>query len=193
MDTKLITSFLVMAFAITTSFAEDAAKSPDAKADAKFTLVLTRQLQGEGRLEWITSMRKKLPMAQREVGPFGLSQDPNQKVAVKKGKSVSSKAFLNAIKVMQINFVNAVDGRFAVGSREFREGQTFPLVRGSQSFTTQIVKVRRSYIIFKDVNNGEHIKKNLDVLPEGMTKDGKLEAIEGIEPRSSGKNQPLKL
>ncbi len=193
MDTKLITCVAVIAVTISSAFAVEVKKAPVTESKEQFIPVVTRKLQGNERLEWIATMHNKLPMTQRVVGPFGLSQDPNQKVAVKKTKSVSSAAFLNAIKALNINFVNAAEGRFAVGAREFRKGQVFPLVRGGQKFTTEIVVVKRSYIIFKDVNNGEHIKKNLEILPEGMTKNGKLEAIEGIEQVRSEKDQPLKV
>ena len=193
MDTKLIILLATTAALVSTSSANDVGSKPPVEAKAKFVPVVTSKMQGDVRLQWITEMRTKLPMSQRHVGPFGLAQDPNQKVAVKKAKSVSSTAFLNAVKAMNINFVNAVDGRFAVGSREFRRGQIFPLVRGGQKFLTQVVKVRKSYIICKDVNNVEHIKKNLEMLKEGMTKNVKLEEIEGIESTRSGKDQPLNL
>ncbi len=193
MDTKLITWAAVIAVMISSSFADEVEKSSVKESEGEFIPVVTRKLQGDERFEWISSMHNKLPMTQRQVGPFGLSQDPNQKVAAEKKKMVSSAAFMNAIKAMEINFVNSVDGQFAVGAREFKLGQVFSLVRGGQKFTTEVVVIKGSYIIFKDVNNGEHIKKNLDVLPEGMTKNGKLEEIEGVELVRSDEDQPLKI
>jgi len=193
MDTKLITWAAVIAITISSSSADEVEKAPVKESEGKFIPVVTRKLQGDVILAWISAMHNKLPMTQRQVGPFGLLQDPNQKVAVRKTKIVSSSGFLNAIKAMEINFVNSVDGQFAVGSREFKLGQVFSLVRGGQKYTTKIVVVKGSYIIFKDVNNGERIKKNLDVLPEGMTKNGKLEEIEGIELVKYGTDQPLNI
>jgi len=193
MDTKLITCAAVIAVTISSSFAEELEKGPAPVSEGEFIPVVTRKLQGDVRVEWISSMHNKLPMTQRLVGPFGLSQDPNRKVAVKKTKKVSSAAFMNAIKAMEINFVNTIDGRFAVGSREFKLGQVFSLVRGGQKFKTEVVVVKRSSVIFKNVENGEHIKKNLDILPEGMTKNGKLDEIEGIELLRSDEDQPLKI
>ena len=109
MDTKLITWAAVIAITISSSSADEVEKAPVKESEGEFIPVVTRKLQGDVILAWISAMHNKLPMTQRQVGPFGLLQDPNQKVAVRKTKIVSSSGFLNAIKAMEINFVNSVD------------------------------------------------------------------------------------
>jgi len=152
-----------------------------------------RILTGEKQTTWLASKRESMPMLRREIGPFGLAQDPTKKQVRPKEKSAVAEAFLNAIKVMNINLVNVNEGTFAIGSREFKKGEVFPLIRGGRQFNTKVVLVNSDSIVFKNINSGEHVKKNLNRLPAGMERNAPLESVPGVISASPKGISPLDL
>lgn len=193
MDTKIITCVAVLALSALSINAESPNPATLVKFDKVFLATHTRILTGEKQANWLVSKRESMPMLRREVGPFGLAQDPTKKRVQPREKSVAAEAFLNAIKVMNINLVDARKGKFAIGAREFKKGEVFPLIRGGRQFNTKVVLVSSDYIVFKNINSGEHVQKNLNTLPPGMEKNGTMPSIPGITPASEKGNVELNL
>lgn len=193
MDTKIITCLAILSMSALSSYADGEKLEKGAEDDVAFTLTNTRNLTGAKQVAWLVSMREKMPILSRDVGPFGLAQDLTKKLALPQKKKVSAAAFLNAIKVMNINLVDASDGKFAIGSREFRKGEVFPLIRGGRQFNTKVVLVNSNYIVFKNINSGEHVKKNLNTLPPGMKKNATIDSVPGVILESKKRTKVLDL
>lgn len=183
-----------MAIAIPSTWAQHLPKQEDEEGPAvAIADTGSRTLIGEERALWIESMRSKLPIARRAVGPFGLPQDPDAKLARPQQKKVEKGAFLEAISAIKVNTVMPSDDKFTIGSREFNKGDVFPLIKNQRQFNIEIVSVKAGSIIFKDVDTGKHIKRNLDSLPAGMMKNNSLVAIQGIFPANKKNALPLNL
>lgn len=191
MDTKIITYLAILSMSAIASYADDRKPATLVKFDQVFKPTNTRSMTGAKQVAWLVSQRESMPMLRRELGPFGLPQDPTRKVVKTKKKNVAAAAFLNAIKAMNINLVDANDGKFAIGSREFRKGEMFPLIRGGRQFNTKVVRVNSDYIVFKNINSGEHVKKNLNTMPSGMKKNGTFRSVPGVIMESKRGNNAL--
>ncbi|MCP5538316.1 MAG: hypothetical protein H7A51_19045 [Akkermansiaceae bacterium] len=195
MDTQVaaILSALVMVMAVAN--AQDATPDtpPKAVAGAKFVEESSRTLIGENRLAWIEAMRNKLPITQRQVGPFGLAQDPEAALAKPAQKKMKEGAFLNAIAAIKVNTVMPSESKFTIGSREFSKGDVFPVIRGQRQFNVEIVAIRADNILFKNIDTGEYVKRNLHTLPKGMTKNAPLDSVPGVVPANKKDDRPLNL
>lgn len=192
MDTQVILATGVMLIAMPFGMAQDA-PTLEAKKKETFITQSSRNLVGEGRMAWIAEMRTKLPMARRQIGPFGMTQNPHIKVAQKTKVKPKPGAFLNAIKAMKVNAVLPADKKFIIGSREFRAGDSFPIIRGQRQFNIQIVSVKSDHIIFKNVDTGEYVKRNLNTLPPGMSRNNSIDSVKGVIPASKKDTSPLHL
>ena len=199
MDTQVAGILSALALVIPTALAQDLEnlkpvdEAGKSIADKSIVDVPSRTLIGDEKAEWIETMRKKLPIAQRNVGPFGLPQDPNAEVAKPQKKKMKKGAFLEAIAAIKVNAVMPSDDKFTIGSREFNEGDIFPLIRNQRQFNIKIISVKGGSILFKNVDTGEHVKRNLHSLPPGMKKNTSLVAIQGIFPANKRNATPLNL
>lgn len=193
MDTQVILRATAMTLlAMPLGMAKDA-PAPVAKKDPSFVAQSSRKLIGEAKMEWLAEMRTKLPISHRRIGPFGMAQDPNVKIARKTKSKPKPGAFLNAIKAMKVNAVMAAEQKFIIGSREFRTGDSLPIIRGQRQFNIQIVSVRSDHIVFKNVDTGEYVKRNLNALPPGMSRNSSIESVPGVIPASKKDDSPLLL
>lgn len=191
MDSKLIITVATLALTAMVSSADDVKKpaAPDREfkpSDAKFLNETERQ-------EWLAEMRASLPIAHRAHGPFGMRQNPSAPIMKKKQAPVRSDAFLNAIGAIKVTAVLPSDDKFVIGSREFREGEVLPVIRGKRQFNVKIVSVTLDNILFQNVDTGEFVKRNMNTLPKGMSPNGKMGNIKGITPSGRGKAEPLNL
>ncbi len=194
MDTQVILrAVLVLLLAMPAGMAQGGAVPGVAEDDSAFVIHSSRNLIGEKKLEWVTEMRNKLPMASRKIGPFGMSQDPNVQVAQKANTKAKPGAFLNAIKAIKVNAVVPSEKKFIIGSREFHAGDAFPVIRGQRQFNLKIVSVRSDHIIFKNVDTGEHVRRNLNALPPGVRRDSSILSVPGVIPANKKDDSPLHL
>ena len=194
MDTQVAIIFSALALFTTVAWGEDLNKSKTGDQSGEtFLVVSSSKLIGEEKTTWIDSMRNKLSMAQRETGPFGLPQDPGAEAAKPKREKIEKGAFLEAIAAIKVNTVMPSDNKFTIGSREFIEGDVFPLIKDQRQFNIEVVSVNMGSILFKNVNTGKLVKRNLHSLPAGMMKNSSLVAIQGIFPANKRNALPLNL
>lgn len=191
MDTKLMLTAAALAATTVVSLAGDGKKpaAPDREfkpSDAKF-------LSEDERQEWLAEMRASLPIAHRARGPFGFVQNPSAPVAKKEKAPERSDAFLNAIGAIKVTAVLPADDKFVVGSREFREGDVLPVIRGSRQFNVKVVTVTLDSILFLNVDTGEYVKRNMNTLPKGMSPNGRMGSVKGVTPTGNNKPAPLNL
>jgi hypothetical protein len=149
MDTKISIITLMLSVVVTTS---------------------SRLLMGEQKTEWIESMREKIVIATRATGPFGLTQDPNAKAVKPREQKAKKGAFLEAIGAIKINTVMPSDNKFTSRSREFSVGDQFPIIKNQRQFNIEVIEINTKGIVFKNVDTGEQVRKNLNDLPTGMKK-----------------------
>lgn len=183
---------LILAVLVTSSMGQGV--SLDGQADeAAVTYVTTssRDLAGEEKLAWIDSMRKKLVIASRVTGPFGMAQDPNAMVAKLQEKKVKKGAFLEAVAAIQINTVMPLEKKFTSSSREFSAGDIFPVIKNQRQFNVEVIDIKTSGIIFKNIDTGEQVRKNLNSLPAGMKQSAHLDDIPGVFPANRSNEMPL--
>jgi len=194
MDTKVAAIFSALVLVLPVAWAQDLNKSKmDDQSGKTFVAVNSRSLIGEAKMEWIESMRSELCVARRDIGPFGLPQDPEADAVKPEKKKIKKGAFLEAIAAIKVNTVMPSYNKFTIGSREFIEGDVFPLIKDQRQFNIEVVSVNMESILFKNVDTGEFVKRNLHSLPAGMMKNSSLVAIQGIFPANKRNALPLNL
>lgn len=190
MDKKLAISAVALVIMMTPSLADDGTNIKPVisfePSDAKF-------MGEDERLAWLNEMRSTLPIVKRKKGPFGFIQDTSAVAVVKKVVPQRSDAFLNVIKEIKVTALLPSDDKFVIGSREFLEGQALEIIREKRQFNVQIVSVSIDSILFKNMDTGEVVKKNMITLPNGMTRNGTIGSLKGITRTAKGKPAPLNL
>jgi hypothetical protein len=194
MDTKISIITLMLAVVTLSAWAQESV-SDNLAGDVEVAHVTTssRLLMGEQKKEWIESMREKLAIANRATGPFGLTQDPNAKAVAPREKKAKKGAFLKAIGAIKINTVMPSDNKFTSRSREFSVGDQFPIIKNQRQFNIEVMEINTKGIVFKNVDTGEQVRKNLNDLPTGMKKSRHLDAIPGVFPADKKNAMPLDL
>lgn len=158
-----------------------------------FTPLSSKDLIGKEKLAWIAEMRSKLPILSREIGPFGMAQDPDATVATPQQQKRKPGAFLNAIAAIKVNAVMPSDNKFVIGAREFQTGDAFPIIRGQRQFNIEITSVKSDHITFKNTDTGEYVKRNLNTLPQGMTRNARIDSVPGVVAANKKDTAPLNL
>ena len=194
MDFKINPAVLVLVTLVTSSMGQgpDTDHEGDNASEAP-TVTSSRSLVGEERLQWLDSMGGKLVMAKRDVGPFGMAQDPDAKPVKTVEKKVKKGAFLEAVAAIPVNTVIPMDRKFTSSSREFSAGDIFPVIKNQRQFNVEVMEINSSGIVFKNIDTGEQVRKNLNSLPSGMKKSAHLDAIPGVFPANRGNAMPLVL
>lgn len=195
MDTQVVAILSALTLAMPMAWAQDLTSLEGEVKGSGEPIADTgsRTLIGEEKTKWIESMRSKLPIARRQVGPFGFPQDPDAEIAKPQKIKVAKGAFLEAVAEIKVNAVMPADDKFTIGSREFVVGDKLPLIKNQRQFNIEIVSVKAESIVFKDVDTGKLIKKNLFTLPAGMKKSTSLVAVRGIFPANKKNASPLNL
>lgn len=153
----------------------------------------SRNLLGDQKAKWIEQMRTKLPMSVQDTGPFGMRQDLRVQVAQKKKVTSKPGVFLEAIKAIKINAVIASEKKFIIGAREFHLGDAFPIIRGQRQFNIKVSSVKSDHIVFMNVDTGQYVRRNLNALPPGMTRNTGMDAVPGVTAGSKKDSSPLHL
>ena len=194
MDIKVITLIVSLGIVVPIALAVDESSRLASEAsESAHVITCSRLLQSEQKEEWLLEMRQKISMAQRSVGPFGLAQDPEAKISKPQKQEIKKGAFLEAIAAIKINTVMPSEGKFTSNSREFSEGDQFPIIKNKRQFNIEVMDVDPSAIVFKNTDSGEQVRKKLDTLPEGMKKNALLDTIPGVFPTQSVNAMPLDL
>ena len=138
---------------------------------------------------------KRMAIMEREQGPFGLYQVPGKKpIIVSPIRTSRTKTpFGEYINRIQISVVNAKEKEFLVGARLFRLGQVFPIERGGEKLSVQVMAVEPSRVSFKNLKTGEVALRRLDSLPAGVTASAGKIQVRGVTPSNKGESEPLRL
>ncbi|MBT8036172.1 MAG: hypothetical protein KJO21_01390 [Verrucomicrobiae bacterium] len=193
MDTQIITILTVFAMAAPVAWAVDKPEE-GVSTPNEFAEQSSRGLIGEQKTAWITKMRTQLPIAQRDIGPFGMAQDTDAKpIERKQVKKRKPGAFLEAIAAIKVNAVLPSEKKFITGSREFKAGDRFPIIRAQRQFNIEIVSVQSGSILFKNVDTKKLVRRNLNTLPQGMTRNAGLQSVPGVVPLNRKDTTPLNL
>ena len=144
--------------------------------------------------ERIAEMKRRLAIAERERGPFGLYQNPGKTPVVSRSsKEIPKTTFRDFIKDIRISLINSREREFLVGARLFRLGQVFPVVRGGEQISVRVEAVGPSRVTFRNLQSGERAILRLDALPEGVTAAGKPLRLQGITLRKKSEAEPLRI
>ncbi|MGB0992107.1 MAG: hypothetical protein ACPG32_06520 [Akkermansiaceae bacterium] len=197
MDKIIATYAALLTCMLTIAHADESNKPDPAKAPIaekkNFTAKDAGRMEEEARKQWISGQQAKLVITSRDSGPFGLFQNPGQEPTNVITKKKNTDEFLNAVAAIEVNAVMSQDNKFIVGSRVFRKGDEFSMLRGDREFKTKILSVKTTNILFQDMDTGEMIKKNLMTLPKGMSRNSKIDAVEGVTPAGKKDKSPLTL
>ena len=161
-------------------------------------LIQPSRLIADSADQQVELMRSRLAINMKERGPFGLNQDPGKQGSVFKlpprrlAKQVKT-PFVDVVKAVPVAAVFPSEQEFLVGSRTIRTGDKFPLVVRDQTITVRVESVRAHGVVFKDLKSGEIATKRLDMIPDGITPGGKIQAIDGVIPSGGASQEPLHL
>ncbi|MGJ8676821.1 MAG: hypothetical protein ACSHX0_04845 [Akkermansiaceae bacterium] len=189
---------ILLSFLTFVALAQDD-KTKELTTEEKSVFVEQRSalLNDENRDQWILAMRAKLPMTTQRIGPFGKPQVESEKRITKQQTKrevvVKSDAFQKAVDAIKVNAVNSTRDKFFIGSREFRVGDVFPVVKDGNTFKTKVISIKSTSIKFQNVNNKEYVIKNLFDLPAGMASGSSLKKIDGVSPSGRNDTSPLNL
>lgn len=194
MEFKIITGILVLAVGMSSLWAEQGrGDSPNDHTSASHVTTSSRILPSQQKPAWLNAMGNQLAMAKRSVGPFGMAQDPDAKPVKPKEQTVQKGAFLEAMAAIKINTVMPMENKFTSSSREFSAGDIFPVIKNQRQFNVEVMEIKTSGIVFKNIDTGEQVRKNLNTLPAGMKKSAQLDAVPGVFPANSRNAMPLVL
>lgn len=193
MDFKINKGILVLALGMSPLRVEGVEGSHNEPVHASDVTTSSRILSSEQKPGWLDAMSSKLAMAKRSVGPFGMAQDPDAKPVKPKEKTVQKGAFLEAVAAIKINTVMPMEKKFTSSSREFSVGDIFPVIKNQRQFNVEVMEIKTSGIVFKNIDSGEQVRKNLNTLPVGMKKSAQLNAVPGVFPANRRNAMPLVL
>lgn len=192
MDFKINTGILAFALGISSLWAEVGESSPQGDSvSVSHATTSSRILLTQEKQSWLDAMGSKLAMQKRSIGPFGMAQDPNAKPAKPKENKVQKGAFLEAMAAIEINTVMPLEKKFTSSSREFSAGDIFPVIKNQRQFNVEVMEIKSSGIVFKNIDTGEQVRKNLNRLPAGMTKSARLDTVPGVFPANRRNAMPL--
>ena len=138
-------------------------------------------LESKSQPEKVLKLITEISISQRETGPFGLSQDLTvQKITKTQKRVAASNEFSEAIAKISINVV--LGKSFLIGSREIKEGGTFPLVYKGNRYNIKVISVRANQITFKNMDTAEQVIKKMGGLPQGFEKSKGKESFPGVVP-----------
>ena len=186
------------------ALAESAPQAPSPEAPSTETGAAAAVMVQPSRLiagspgDQVELLRARIAINAKERGPFGLNQDPGKQGSVFKlpprrlAKQVKT-PFVDVVKAVPVAAVFPSEQEFLVGSRTIRTGDKFPLVVRDQKITVRVESVRAQGVVFKDLKSGEIATKRLDMIPDGVTPGGKIQAIDGVIPSGGASQEPLHL
>ncbi len=149
---------------------------------------------------YIEAHAAKFSMRDRDLGPFGLLQDPTAeppkpKVAVNGSRTrtaaLPATPLSDMIRLIRVNTVMPRERKFLIGTRSFSENDQFPMIYQGKEVPVKIVEVSSSRIKFMNAETKEEAVLELGLLPSGMVAGGGSLKPPGMVVQSA--NRPLTL
>ena len=142
----------------------------------------------------IAELKRRLSIAGRERGPFGLYQNPGKAPVISRSsREIPKTSFRDFIKDIKISLINSREREFLVGARLFRLGQVFPIVRDGEKISVRVEAVGPSRVTFRNLQSGEIAIRRLDTLPDGVTAAGQPLRLQGVTLRKKSEAEPLRI
>lgn len=139
-------------------------------------------LKGEA---YITTMKQRLTINQRDRDPFGLHQDLTVRRHKEPKQSETRTSLAEATAALKITAVNG-SLSFIHGPREFRLGETFILKSKKQTYRVRVQSIAASAITLLEISSGERavidpkLTNDLQFDPDDVLFDGiQLESPDG--------------
>lgn len=154
----------------------------------------SRYINPESLKDYIASMGSIMVIKQRPYDPFGQSQDPNAKTTpteptpgtIRRHSPIKPTSLTEIVRGIQVTTIMPGEGRFLIGTRSFKKGDTIPITFRGRPMKLQVAAVNATKIDFTDVDSGEVASVSLNLLPAGMSAgaNGVLSAP-GMQPDNS--------
>ena len=192
----IITMFPSLALAEPAVEASTPDAAPAKAAPAEVAMIQPSRLIAGSPVEQVELLRARIAINTKERGPFGLNQDPGKQGSVfklpprRQAKRIKT-PFVDVVKAVPVAAVFPSEQEFLVGSRTIRAGDEFPLVVRDEKITVRVESVRSRGVVFKNLKTGALATKRLDMLPDGITPGGKIQAIDGVVPAGGASSEPL--
>lgn len=178
----------------------EAGKPEEVKESAVPVDDLPSRFAGQDLDTYIAPRAAMFSMKDREIGPFGLYQNPDKKLERKitaaarpsgKATVLPSTPLIEIIDRIAVTTIMPGEKKFLVESRTFSEGDEFPLVYRGKRLLIKVVKVTGRQIHFRNQQNGDTAVFELKMLPPGMVSGTSNSRPPGVV--EDGKNAPLNL
>ena len=171
-----------------------AAGEPSSGSNSRPEMVTPARFLADTADDRIAELKRRLSIAGRERGPFGLYQNPGKAPVISRSsREIPKTSFRDFIKDIRISLINSREREFLVGARLFRLGQVFPIVRGGEKISVRVEAVGRSRVTFKNLQSGEIAVSRLDTLPDGVSAAGQPLRLQGITLRKKSEVEPLQI
>ena len=171
-----------------------AAGEPSSGSNSRPEMVTPARFLADTADDRIAELKRRLSIAGRERGPFGLYQNPGKAPVISRSsREIPKTSFRDFIKDIRISLINSREREFLVGARLFRLGQVFPIVRGGEKISVRVEAVGRSRVTFKNLQSGEIAVSRLDILPDGVSAAGQPLRLQGITLRKKSEVEPLQI
>ena len=170
------------------------AGEPSSGSNSRPEIVTPARFLADTADDRIAELKRRLSIAGRERGPFGLYQNPGKAPVISRSsREIPKTSFRDFIKDIRISLINSREREFLVGARLFRLGQVFPIVRGGEKISVRVEAVGRSRVTFKNLQSGEIAVSRLDTLPDGVSAAGQPLRLQGITLRKKSEVEPLQI
>ncbi len=170
------------------------AGEPSSGSNSRPEIVTPARFLADTADDRIAELKRRLSIAGRERGPFGLYQNPGKAPVISRSsREIPKTSFRDFIKDIRISLINSREREFLVGARLFRLGQVFPIVRGGEKISVRVEAVGRSRVTFKNLQSGEIAVSRLDTLPDGVSAAGQPLRLQGITLRKKSEVEPLRI
>tara|TARA_B100000963_G_scaffold111455_1_gene97046 strand:- start:5682 stop:6269 length:588 start_codon:yes stop_codon:yes gene_type:complete len=170
------------------------AGEPSSGSNSRPEIVTPARFLADTADDRIAELKRRLSIAGRERGPFGLYQNPGKAPVISRSsREIPKTSFRDFIKDIRISLINSREREFLVGARLFRLGQVFPIVRGGEKISVRVEAVDPSRVTFKNLQSGEVAVSRLDTLPDGVSAAGQPLRLQGITLRKKSEVEPLRI
>ena len=170
------------------------AGEPSSGSNSRPEIVTPARFLADTADDRIAELKRRLSIAGRERGPFGLYQNPGKAPVISRSsREIPKTSFRDFIKDIRISLINSREREFLVGARLFRLGQVFPIVRGGEKISVRVEAVDPSRVTFKNLQSGEVAVSRLDTLPDGVSAAGQPLRLQGITLRKKSEVEPLQI
>ena len=185
----------VMLLATSFSHAQTAADGKNASP-----IQASRYINPESLKDYIASLSSIMAIKQRPYDPFGQSQDPNAKVTpteptpgtIRRHTPIKPTSLTEIVRGIQVTTIMPGEGRFLIGTRSFKKGDTIPITFRGRPMKLKVVAVNANKIDFADADTGEVASVSLNLMPAGMSA-GTNGALSAPGMQADNSNAPIEI